>query len=76
MNPMDIMRLKDKFDTFQNDHPKVIPFFRYIGDHAMTEGTILELKCTTTDGRESVSNIRITQNDIDLMRELMSMGMR
>ena len=73
MNPMDIMKIKQRLDTFQKDHPKVVPFFKMIGEKGMTEGTILELKCTTPDGQEYVSNIKVNQNDIEMMRDLTSL---
>ena len=76
MNPFDIVKIKQRFDTFSKDHPKVVPFFRVIGEKGLTEGTVLELKCTTPDGQDYVSNIRVNQNDIELMRELASMGMK
>ena len=76
MNPMDLFKIKQRLDTFQKDHPKVVPFFQMIGGRVMTEGTVLELKCTTTDGKEYVSNIRVNQNDIEMIREIIALKNR
>ena len=55
---------------FNQDHPKVGPFFQVLRDRALTEGAVLELKATTPDGKEYVSNIRLTANDIETLRML------
>ena len=70
INPMALMKMKERFKLFNADHPKVRPFFRTLHDRALTEGTILELKATTPDGQEYVSNIRLNANDIETLRIL------
>ncbi len=70
INPMALMKMKERLKLFNTDHPKVRPFFRTLHDKALTEGTILELKATTPDGQEYVSNIRLNANDIETLRIL------
>ena len=74
MNPMDILKLKDRFSRFSADHPKVGPFFSVIGQRAMVPGSVFELKVTDPDGREYVSNIRLNENDIETIRTIMELG--
>ena len=70
INPMALMKMKERMRIVGQDHPKVGPFFQVLRDKAMVEGTVLELKATTPEGREYVSNIRLTENDIETLRTL------
>ncbi|WP_051656928.1 hypothetical protein [Butyrivibrio sp. AE3004] len=73
-NPMALMELQKKFNTFRQDHPRVQPFFQAVKDSSMEVGTIIDMKVTTPDGVEKQCNIKITQNDIDTFKTLMSMN--
>lgn len=74
MNPMLLMQLQQRFSLFSQDHPKVLPFFRAIGSNAMQEGTIIDIKVTTPDGKTLESNIKLTANDIETARMMMNMS--
>ncbi len=67
INPMALMKMKERMRLFNADHPKVGPFFKVLHEKALTEGTVLELKATTPDGQEYVSNIRLNANDIETL---------
>ncbi len=70
MNPMMLMQIQQRMQTFQADHPKVMPFFNAIKDTALEEGTVLAMKVTTTDGKTLESNIKLTANDIETFKML------
>ena len=74
MNPMILLRIKEKIDTFRRDHPKMLSFLRTIHQKALSEGSVLEIKATSVDGKEYVSNIKVTANDMELIRLLSGMG--
>lgn len=74
MNPMLLMQLQQRFGLFSQEHPKVLPFFRAIGDNAMQEGTIIDIKVTTPDGKTLESNIKLTANDIETAKMIKNMG--
>jgi len=65
MNPMMLMQLQQRLGKFQQDHPKVMPFFQAVGANAVTEGTVFAIKVTTPDGKTLESNIKLTANDIE-----------
>ena len=67
INPMKLMKLKERFGIFRTEHPKVVPFFKTLRDKALEEGTILEMRVKTKDGEEFVSNIRLTENDVETL---------
>ncbi len=74
INPMAIMQLQSKFNTFKTEHPRVAPFFGALKDSSIQVGTVFDMKVTTPEGKEMQCNIKITQNDIDLFNTLMEMG--
>ncbi len=74
MNPLDVLKLKDRFAQFAADHPKVVPFFTVVGQRAMVPGSVFELKVTDPTGKEYVSNIRLNENDIETIRTIMELG--
>lgn len=65
-----IMKFKNAWDTFNRNHPKFMPFCRAVGKDAISDGTIIEIKVTSADGREYNTNMRLSQSDIDLFSEL------
>ncbi len=74
INPMMMMQMKEKLDRFREEHPKVVPFLQSVKSDAMTVGSVIELKVTTPDGREKVSNIKVKESDVDIINTLMSLS--
>ena len=63
-----------KYDGFfTRNHPKFVPFVQAVGREAMADGTIIEVKVTSPDGREYNTNMKITQSDLDLFAQLKGM---
>ncbi len=74
MNPMKIMQLKGNIDRFKKEHQKMLSFFKTISKKAMAEGSVLEIKVTSTEGKEYVANIKLTQNDMEIVKIISEMG--
>lgn len=70
LNPMALLKLKDRLKLFREAHPRVPMFFRAIREDGLEEGTVLELKVITKDGRERVTNIRLTGEDVETLKML------
>lgn len=70
MNPMAMLQAQERMDLFNREHPKVMPFLEALQRHALIEGTVLEIKAVTPDGRDYISNIRLTENDIKTVKML------
>ena len=64
-NPMNLLHMRERLELFNTDHPRVMPFLKAVGETALQEGSVLEVKVTTPDGREYVTNIRLNQNDLE-----------
>ena len=71
MNPMAMMKLKERLELFGKDHPKVVPFFEMLNREGLKEGSIYEMKVTDPDGKEHVMKMRLNTHDIETIRMLM-----
>lgn len=69
---MKLMKLKERLSLFKAEHQKAIPFMRRLRDSGLEEGTILELSAEKPDGTKMTGNIRLTANDVETIRMLLS----
>jgi len=72
INPMALLKYRERLDLFRADHPRVEPFFQALREQTLIEGSVYEMKATTPDGKEFVANIRLTANDIETIQMLSS----
>ena len=73
LNPMQLIGLKNDIEKFKNNHPRFIQFLKAIAQDGMKEGTVLECKAITPEGKEMQTNIKITQEDLELVQKLKAM---
>ena len=69
MNPMELMKLKGYLDTFKRNHPKV-PMFFQAAAQSIGEGSVIEISVTSPKGKKICTNMRVTAEDMDLVRNL------
>ena len=74
INPMQLMGMKKDLDNFKNNHPKFVQFVQALTQSGIQEGTILECKVITPEGKEMQANIRITQEDLELFQKLKNLS--
>lgn len=72
-NPMMLMKLKGKWEKFCQRHPKFIAFLQTASNGQIQENGVLEITVKKPDGSQLKSNIRVTPEDVELLRELTSM---
>ena len=65
VNPMQFMQLADRLRIFQSQHHRVIDLLRDVGRNSLEPGVVMELRVTDNNGRTSVTNIRLTQEDME-----------
>ena len=70
MNPMALLALKSSFEKFERNHPKFIQFAQHMMQQGIHEGTVLECKVITPEGKEIQANLKITQDDLELLNKL------
>ncbi|MBQ0000889.1 MAG: hypothetical protein KBT01_05050 [Clostridiales bacterium] len=68
MNPMMLLKIKGMLDGFNQRHPRVLPFAKDASGR-IQEGSILEVTVTDPSGHSITSNIRVTAEDMELIRQ-------
>lgn len=69
MNPLSIMKLKPLLERFKENHPKV-PMFFAAAAQTIGENSVIEIKVTTAEGKDIITNMRVTADDLELFSEL------
>lgn len=72
MNPMMMIKLKTMFDKFRINHPKVIGFFS-AASNKVAKDSVIEIKLTSPEGETILTNMRVTDDDIELMNEFINL---
>ena len=67
MNPVKLMQIKATIAGVEN----LRKFFEAVGREKLREGTILELKVQTPEGKKLISNVKLTKEDEKLISELL-----
>lgn len=72
-NPAKLFKIKSAWEKFTVNHPKFPKFMEAVGKKALEEGTVFEFNVTTAAGENLSSNIKLSQSDIELFKELSEM---
>ena len=70
MNPVDLLQIGTKIQKFKEQHPRFPAFVKKVGKEAITEGAVVEIKVTSVEGRDYVTNMRLTADDVDLLNTI------
>lgn len=70
INPAKLLKFKGAWDTFSKNHPKFLSFLDAVRRNAMEEGTVIEINVTTASGKTINSNLKLTESDMKMFREL------
>lgn len=72
MNPLALTKSLTKImpmvKTFKGNHPKFFPFVRKALKEA-DEGSVVEVKITTSEGKEYITNLKLSAQDMELVGE-------
>ncbi len=71
MNPMALMQLKGLYEKFKNNHPKVPMFFKAAGQ-MIGDGSIIEISVTDPQGKKITTNMKVSQDDLEMFNQLKS----
>ena len=63
MDPMKLMKLKSAADGFKKRHSKFVSFIHAMNRKGLPEGSIIEVRVKQPDGKEYVSNLKVTRED-------------
>ena len=67
VNPMEMMKMRQRLKLFTEQHPRFPAFVKQVKADALVPGTIMEMKVTTPEGREYITNIRLTPEDVETL---------
>lgn len=70
LNPGKLLKIKSAWDRFTRNHPKFEPFIKAVQRNSISEGTIIEINITTKEGNTISTNLKLTEEDMDLFKEL------
>lgn len=70
INPTKLLKFKSAWDAFSNNHPKFSKFLSAVQQNGIEEGTVIEINLTTESGNTLSTNLKITQSDKELFKEL------
>ena len=69
LKPSDVLKLKNALNTFTENHPKFPAFLQAASQGMLGEGTIVDMTVTAPDGRKIATNVKLTESDIELVRQ-------
>ena len=69
-----IQKIKSCIYRFRANHPKFPLFINAVSREALMEGTVIEITVTTPEGKNYCSNIKLKQDDMELVETLKSMN--
>lgn len=74
VNPMALMKLSERMKIFNTQHPRVVPFFKTVAGKGLTPGTVVEMSVKTVSGESYVTNVKLTEDDIETIEILKNLG--
>ena len=72
LNPFEMMQMSGRISTFAQQHPRVVAFFKENGQE-LRQGTVVEFRMKTPEGRELVTNLRLTADDEETINTIKKM---
>ena len=70
VNPMLLIQLKSSWNRFTANHPKFPRFWKAAYKQCLAEWTVVEFNVTSPDGTKLSSNLKLTSDDLELIRQL------
>ncbi|MBR6094500.1 MAG: hypothetical protein IKP92_05720 [Lachnospiraceae bacterium] len=70
MNPTMLLSLKKKWEEFSVRHPKFVQFLQTVIAQGVGEDCIIDVTVTFPDGKSYQSNMKVTAEDVELIRGL------
>lgn len=80
MNPMKLMKIKNSWETFVQNHPRFPLFLNAIKQSyqdqnpVFTDGTVIDLNITMPNGKTMATNVKLTESDLELFKEIIEMS--
>ena len=73
-NPGMMFKIKGAWERFIQNHPKFPMFLRAAAATGIKEGYIIEVKITDTEGKTICTNVKLTDSDMDVIKDMSTNG--
>lgn len=70
----DLMKMKGAWDKFTRSHPRFPQFLYAVKQRGVPEGAVVGVSVEYPDGQKMETNIRVTQEDLELFDSLGKLG--
>ena len=70
INPAVLLGLKKKWEDFQGRHPRFAMFLVDVAGKGIETGSIIDITITMPDGKTYQSNMRVSEEDMELFRDI------
>ena len=70
LNPLQILKIKSILNDIRTRHPGFVRFIKAIRKKGLPQGSVLEVKITFPEGQTMETNIRVSEEDLELLRTL------
>ena len=70
----DALKIKGAWDKFTRNHPKFPMFLNAVKAKGVPADTVMGLTVEYPDGEKFATNLKITEQDLELIRELQKLG--
>lgn len=70
LNPAKLLKMKEHWTTFANNHPRFVSFFNAVSGEPMEAGTVIEISVTKPDGSAKCTNIKVQPSDLEMLEAL------
>ncbi len=75
MNPLDLFKMQKAWGDFSSRHVQFTQFINYICSHPIEEGDVISCAIDkTNNGGKISSNLKVTKEDLELIKLVQSMG--
>lgn len=75
MNPLKLLKLKDRYKIFKSDHPKLLAFASAAGKSVVSKGSTVKIQVTSPEGKTLGTEFEITADDmktLEILKDLKS----
>lgn len=68
-----IMKVRQAWETFVQNHPKFPVFANAVKEKGISEGTLVKIEITNPDGQEMKIALKVKQSDLEMIELLKSL---
>lgn len=72
MNVTNLMKIQSMWKDFSSRHPKFAMFLKNAGENGVTEDTVIDIQIHYPDGKNLMTNIKVSREDLPLIDTIRS----